>query len=159
EHFSVDREALLLGRKSAAAHFLRVAFQRITDRVTRLGVAFYEGRRKAAEQADDVVEHQHLAVAVRAGADADGGDTDAARDELRELRRHELEHHAPAARLLERDGALHDAPHALLVLALQSIAAERRGGLRCQADMPEHRHAGGYQRRDDRSHLHPAFEL
>src|SRR5262249_61777914 len=114
--------------------FLRVTLQRIADRFTGLRVALDESRREAAEEADDVMEHQHLAVAVRARADADGRYADAVRHQLGELRRHELEHHAPAAGFLERDGAFHDAPHALLVLALQPVTAERRGGLRREAD-------------------------
>ena len=44
-----------------------------------IGVRLDEFRHVAAGEAQQVVQHQHLAVAVGAGADADRGDRDLAR--------------------------------------------------------------------------------
>jgi len=54
---------------------------------------------------------------MRACADADGRDGDALSDQARERRRHQLQHHAPAAGALERLRAFHDAPRVLLILS------------------------------------------
>src|ERR1051325_2260042 len=159
ERLGVDREALLACRESATPYFLGVALEAVADRAARFGVALDERRREAAEEADGGVEDEHLAVAMRAGADADGRDADALRDEPRELRGHELEHDAPAPGALEGHRALDDAPHAFLVLALALVAAERGRGLRREADVAEHRDAGIHQRFHDGHHLHAALEL
>src|SRR5207248_7857549 len=142
ECLGVDRETLLARREGATPYVLGVALEAVADRAARFRVALDEGRREAAEKSDGVVEDEHLAVAMRAGADADGRDAEALGDEPRELRRHELEHDAPAAGPLERYRAFDDAPRAFLVLALQLVAAERGGRLRRKPDVTEHRHAG-----------------
>src|SRR5207302_801694 len=74
-------------------------------------------------------------AALRARADADGRDADALGDQARERRRHQFQHHAPAAGALERLRAFEDAPRVVLILSLQLVAAERRRGLRREADM------------------------
>src|SRR5688572_3565265 len=71
EHLVLHAEALAFARKRAGAHFGGVARDRVLDRCAGLGIALDEGRREAGEHADHVMEHQHLAVAIGAGADAD----------------------------------------------------------------------------------------
>src|SRR3546814_3300481 len=60
--------------KAAVAHGRNVGLHRTGDG-TAFGKEILDELRPpvAAVQAEDVVQHQHLAVAVRAGADADGG--------------------------------------------------------------------------------------
>src|SRR5207237_6829535 len=105
--------------------------------------------RKAAEEPHDVMEHEHLTIAVCTRTDADGWNADPVRHELRQLRGHELQNHAPATRDLEGDRTFDDAPCALIILALQPVAAERACGLRREADMPQHRNAGLDERLDN----------
>src|SRR3546814_2462527 len=61
--------------KAAVAHGRNVGLHRTGDG-TAFGKEILDELRPpvAAVQAEDVVQHQHLAVAVRASADADGGD-------------------------------------------------------------------------------------
>src|SRR6185436_15969498 len=106
-----------------------------------------------------VVEHQHLPVAMRTRADADRGDADALGDELGERGRNELEHHAPAACPLERHRSVEDALGGRLVLSLKLVASERGSGLRRETDVAEHRHAGAHQSLHDGNDLFAAFEL
>src|SRR5690554_1359835 len=65
--------AVRFGREQAFAHFVHVAGDGFLDAGRAVHVVLDEARRLAGEDAEHVVEHQHLAVAVRAGADADGG--------------------------------------------------------------------------------------
>src|SRR5882672_5459715 len=135
QHLVLHAEALPFGRKAAVAHVGSIAGDGVFDRRAGFRVALDEARRKAGEQADQVMEYENLTVAMRACADADGRDGDALGDQTRERRRHQLQHHAPAAGALERLRAFQDAPRVLLVLALQLVAAERRRGLRREPDM------------------------
>src|SRR5262245_39766401 len=97
QHLVLHPEALAFARKRAGSHFGGVARDRVLDRRARLGVALHEGGRETGEHPDQVVEYQHLSIAVGARADADRRDRDALGDELRERRRHQLQHYAPAA--------------------------------------------------------------
>src|SRR5690242_21433487 len=96
QHLFLHAEALLLAGEGAAPHLLGIAGARLADGISGLGVALHESRREPAEEADHVVEDEHLAVAMASRADADGRDGDALRGDARELRRHQLEHDAPA---------------------------------------------------------------
>src|SRR5258705_13979650 len=95
-------EALSAGRERARAHLGCIAGHGVADRVAHLRVALDERRSEPGKEPHHVVEYQDLPVAIRAGADADRRDRDALGNELRERRRHELEHHAPAAGGFER---------------------------------------------------------
>src|SRR6267378_2911783 len=136
QHLVLHAEALPFGRKAAVAHVGGIAGDGVFDRRAGFRVALDEARRKAGKQADQVMEYENLTVAMRACADADGRDGNALGDQARERRRHQLQHHPPAAGALERLRAFQDAPRVLLVLALQLVAAERRRGLRSETDVP-----------------------
>src|SRR5439155_613657 len=116
QHLVFHAEALPFGWKAAVAHVGGIAGDGVPDRRAGFRVALDEARRKAGEQADQVMEHEDLAVAMRACADADGRDGDALGDQPRERRRHQLEHHAPAA------GALELVPSPLARLVTERIA-------------------------------------
>ena len=65
---------MLLLREAALAHVGGVRVERGADRLADLRVALDEARRAALVEAEEVVPHEHLAVAVGAGADADRRD-------------------------------------------------------------------------------------
>jgi hypothetical protein len=68
-----------------------------TEAGLEVGVAAHELGRDAVLDAEHVVEHEHLAVAARPGADADGGDVDRVGDHAGHLVGHALEHDGEAA--------------------------------------------------------------
>ena len=90
---------MLLGRELAALDGAEVAL----DRVGHLAADVAERLRERGgvlSEADDLVDDQHLAVAVRAGADADGRDVDGVRDRLAEVRRDVFEDDGEGAGVL-----------------------------------------------------------
>src|SRR2546423_7921224 len=68
-HVFLHAEALTAGGELPGAHFGGIGRNGVADRLARLGIALDEGRPEAGEEAHHVVEHQDLAVAVRAGAE------------------------------------------------------------------------------------------
>ena len=73
--------------------------QRPLHQLADLCVALDEARFGAvARDAEHVVQHQHLAVGARAGADADSGDREPPADGGCDRRRHRLQHQREAAR-------------------------------------------------------------
>src|SRR6185369_3380669 len=70
-------------RESARAHVAGVALDRRFDRGAELAIAANEFRRPR-RQAQHVLQHQHLSVAGRAGANADGRNGDGLRDLARQ---------------------------------------------------------------------------
>src|SRR5258706_15192791 len=65
-------ETVLGQRKLAFVHVFLEIRERLADDVPAIRIALDELRREAVEQADHVVQHQVLSVAVRTGTDADG---------------------------------------------------------------------------------------
>jgi len=96
----------------------------------------------ALREAEQVVVDEHLAVAVRAGADPDRRHREPARHFGRDGRRHSLEHDREATGLLERDRVVDQPSCRLRRLALRLEAAEHRRRLRRQANVPHHRNPG-----------------
>ena len=70
--FSFER--MFRRRKFALFHFADKFFHRAEHGLFYIGVALDEFRHEIIEQAEHVMDHQHLTVAVHAGADADGRD-------------------------------------------------------------------------------------
>src|SRR5439155_21976787 len=73
--------------------------RRVANRAGEIGVPPDESGTEIARQADDVVEDENLAVAVRTGADSDRRHRNFRRDLGREARRHALENDREAAGL------------------------------------------------------------
>ena len=86
---------------------------------------------------EQIVPDLDLAVAARAGADADGRDAQAFADHLGELGRYGLEHDGESAGLLQRNGVIHEAFGRFRRLALHLVAAKLVDRLRRQADVPD----------------------
>src|SRR3989442_10233546 len=90
----------------AVAHFRRESLHGLLDLLGEVRVALDELRRKAVVQPEQVVEHQHLAVAVLPRPDADGGNRERLRDLGRERRGNQLQDDRECARVLEGLGIL-----------------------------------------------------
>ena len=95
-----------VGRERAGGDLGRVGAGGILEVTTQVGVLLDEPRRAAPAQAGHVLPHEHLRVAVRARADADGRDAQRLGDLRRDRRRDHLHDDREAARGLEREGVL-----------------------------------------------------
>ena len=118
-----------------------------------------EARQRPLAEAQQVVEHEHLAVAAGARADADRRDLELAADALRDRRGHGLEHEQERAGGLGGVGVVQQAQRRLGGLALGAVAALRGRGLRRQPEVGDDRDAGAGQRADAREHRARALEL
>ena len=98
------------------------------------------GRR--VRKAQEVLEHEDLAVAGRAGADADEREAGALQDRAGDFVGHCFyqEHDAPG--LLERDGVVDDFFEFTHGATRGDVAARDRGLLRAAADVPAERNSG-----------------
>ena len=103
--------------------------------------------------------HEHLAVAVTTGADADRGHGDRVGHQARHRVGHALEHHGEAAGLGERDRVVDDLPGGVEGLALHPEPAEGVDRLRREADVAHHRDLGVEDGVDGVEPLATALEL
>ena len=62
-------------REGSGAHIGRPALGRLGDGAAHIRIGRDEARVRRRRQTDQIVDHQHLAVAVFAAADADRGRT------------------------------------------------------------------------------------
>jgi hypothetical protein len=92
------------------------------------------------------VEHEHLPVALRAGADADGRDRHRLADARGHRGRHEFEHHGERPGLLEPARLVDEARRAGLVAPLHAEAAEQVDRLRREAEVAHDGDAGAAER-------------
>ena len=113
----------------------------------------------AKGQIEQIVEHQHLAVAIRSGADADGGSVDLGRDHGGDFARDAFEIHAGHAGAVERDSIAHELFDAAERLALHLVAAHHVDRLRGEADVPGDRNFGVDDAADQVDAFFPAFDL
>ena len=102
---------------------------------------------------------EDLAVARGARADPDRRDAEAARDERGDSVRNRLEDDREAARVLQPEGVVEDAPRGLGGGGLDAVAAERADGLRREAEVAHDGNAGLDDRADGPRTLAPALEL
>src|ERR1700674_1250775 len=93
---------VLRGGEGAAAHVLVELARGGFDRLTEFGVLADEFRDVVGVEPEDILDDEHLRVAVGAGADADRGDRQGLRDALPEWARNALQHHRKRARFFER---------------------------------------------------------
>ena len=110
-------------------------------------------------EAEEVVPHEHLAVAVPARADPDRRDADRLGDHARHRVGHALEHEREATRVRERDRVVGERLRGVELLALHLEAAERVDRLRGEADVAHHRDLGVEDRLHRVEALVAAFEL
>src|SRR3989304_3268139 len=93
-----------LAREGAARDVGDKSADGLLEQGPQVGVARDKLGRDAETQADEVVPDQHLAVAGRPGADADGGDLELAGDALRHFGRDAFEHERKGAGSLDGAG-------------------------------------------------------
>src|SRR5439155_1676802 len=125
----------LLGGESAGLHVGDVALERLADGLGQARVTANELGLVAQEQAEQVVAHEHLAVAADPRADADRRDRERARHLRAQPGRDALEHDREATGLLQH---LRLAQQALLIglaARLHLVAAHRQDGVRRETEM------------------------
>ena len=102
---------------------------------------------EALADPEQVVEHEHLAVGRRAGADADHDrGVHVGHDLGRHGARHRLEDDREAAGVLQGERLAGDARRGLAGPALGAVAAERGRRLRREADVAHDRDPGAHDR-------------
>ena len=111
------------------------------------------------EHAEHVLVHEHLAVAARAGADADGGDGQLRRHAFGELGGNGLEDHGEGAGLFHRVGVFQQLAGRIGRLALHLEAAQRVDALGREPDMGAHGDLAVDDGTDAVRHFHTAFQL
>ena len=95
----------------------------------------------AGEYVEHVVQHQHLARAIRACADADGGDAQGRGHAAAQRGGDGFEHHHARACFFDQLGVFQQTLGITLVAALHFVAAELMHALRRQPQMRAHRYA------------------
>src|SRR3990172_1062430 len=100
--FPILFERMFLAGKFLLAHFANELFDRGGYHAFEIRVAFDEFGRKVLEQAQHVMDHQHLPVALRPRANADGGDRQPAGNLRSQVLGHSFQHHSERPRLFHR---------------------------------------------------------
>src|SRR5437588_8834443 len=94
------------------------------DSLSQFGVLANELRDVIGVEPEDVLDDQHLGVAVRPGTDADGGNGQRFRYALAERAGDAFEHDGKGAGLLERFCVFEDLLGGLIATSLDSITAD-----------------------------------
>src|SRR6202140_1211740 len=115
---------VLRGGEGAAPYILVELTGGGFDRLTEFGVLTHELRDMVRIQAADVLNDEHLSIAMRSGADADRRDRQRLRDPLTERAGDRLEHHSEGAGFFQRLGIIEDLLRRLVAAALHPVAAE-----------------------------------
>src|SRR6266404_3078259 len=98
-------------------------FRRDGNGRTEVRVTPYELCGMSKAEVQQVVEDQHLAVAIRSSADADSWRLDLGCNHGRDFPRDAFENHQSHARAIECNGVAYELLHAAEILALHFIAA------------------------------------
>ena len=100
-----------------------------------------EARPLAGGDAQHVIQHQHLGIAVRTRADADHRNPQGIADPGSERCRNTLQQQQIRARILQRQGIVMDPPGALLVTPLHPVTPQLVYRLGLQSEVRTHRNA------------------
>src|SRR5262245_57743096 len=84
--------AMRVVRKRAGANFGNICLDCASRFGSQIGKLFNELRMKTVGQTENVIAYENLAVAVRTGTDADGGDRQLASDLRSDRSRDEFKH-------------------------------------------------------------------
>src|SRR5215468_6061083 len=123
------------------ANIRNKTFDRTGHHLFDIGILLNELWRKIIEQSEHVMDHEHLTVAMRARADADGRNNQPVGDLLGQVQRNTLQHQCEGPAILYRQSIAHDRFPLFLVFTLNLIAAKPVNRLRRQADVPHDRYA------------------
>ena len=146
-------------REGARAHVGAEVSERAAHGRAQLRVLPHELGRPARVQPQQVVRHEHLAVARGPRADADGGDAQQRLQRGRHLRGHLLQHDGEGAGALHGGAVQQQLQRGGLGAAREAVA--RHGGRRLgqQPDVRHHGDALGHDGRDLGRLAAPALEL
>ena len=132
------REFAALDRRDICAHR---SFGIARGSIIGVREVLHEARHFARINAQHVVQHQHLTVALRARADANGWNAQGVGDARSERRGNHLEHQHRGACGFDRTRICQQMRGIAIAPRLHAIAAELMNALRCQAQMPAYRNA------------------
>ena len=133
---------LLTRREPARAHVVGEVGDGRRRGGAELGVPPDELRLDLVLHPEEVVVHEHLAVAMAARTDTDRGDADGVGDQAGHRVGDALEHDRETAGVDERDRVVDDGASRLELLALDPEAAEGVDGLRRQPQVAHDRDLG-----------------
>src|SRR5215510_13789504 len=140
------RTSLLMKRVLFAGEFpfaniRNKTFDRSGHHLFDIGILLNELWRKIIEQPKHVMDHEHLTVAMRARADADGRNSQPFGDLLGQVQWNTLQHQCEGPAILYRQSIAHDGFPLFLVFTLNLIAAKPVNRLRRQANVSHDRDA------------------
>src|SRR6267143_2691142 len=115
---------VLRGGEGATAHVLVELARGGFDRLTEFGVLADELRDVVRIEAKNILDDEHLPIAMRSGADADRGNGQRLRHTLAEGAGNRLKHHRKGARVFQRPGIGEDLLCCFVAAALHPIAAK-----------------------------------
>jgi hypothetical protein len=150
---------LVVGREATAAHVVGKGGDGLHRGVAQRGVAADELGCHALLDAEHVVVHEHLAIAVAAGPDADGRHVDGVGHHGGHPVGHALEDDGEAPRRGQGLGVGDQRQGGVVLAALDLEPAHGVERLRRQAEVAHHRDLGVDQGLDDRQALAAAFQL
>ena len=145
--------------KRAILHLIFIGGKRLQADLAELAVLFDKFRRKTVIEAQKIVHDQHLAITLRACANADGGDREVFGNMCGQGGRNSLQHHGKAACILHGPGIIKESFGGAGIAALHLEAAQAGGGLRGQANMALHRNACGDDCCSHLGHFRAALQL
>ena len=143
----------------ARSDILLEILRRAVNQRRRIAVLANEFCRRHKAQVEQIVQHQHLAIALWPGANADGRNGQLGGDHGAHLPRHAFQHHAEAARALHCDGIAHELLDGGQRFALHLIAAHGVQRLRRKPDVSHDRNFRVAQAHDQLAALLSALDL
>src|ERR1700737_400486 len=139
------RVLVLRGGEGAAPYVLVELPGGGFNRLSELGVLANELRDVVRVQSEDILDDQHLGIAIRPRADADRGNRQSLGDAPAQLAGDSLEHDGERAGIFQRFRIVEGPLRGLVAAALHSIAPELVDKGRGQAEMRHDRDAHGGQ--------------
>ena len=143
----------------ARAHVFGICSSSGHGQLAQFRIAPHELRHGIDREPQHVIRDQHLAVAMRTGANADGRNPQIGGDELRHGLRNGFQHHGKRSGCFERQRISPKARGILVATGLLAESAKLVHGLRQESQVPHHRNSGGDQTRCRLDGRSTAFDL
>src|SRR5579862_5509244 len=146
-------------RKRAGAYIRGEAFYGVPDGAADIHVLSGEGRFRVSAQAEDVMSHEYLAVAVRARPDADDGDVQTPGDFAGDVGGHALDYERKRSSILKGDGIGDQLELRFGICRLAAESTLLMYGLGQKSEMPHHGDPRGNNPLDGGRRGASAFQL